>query len=186
MLDNDLIRLFRKSIVEGLALNGWTYPVIQRSQPTQQGIPTETTVFFQKLYDYRYGSPCLTSKIDLTNLAQNIETTTQNMETTFQVSVLSILTPAMDTTTNPQPTASDISNYVANILQRRDTVRKLLAANNVNVLRIQKVDNTYFEDDRHRNEAWPTFEVVLTHQTVTTNIVNNTDQVNLKTYQVPD
>jgi hypothetical protein len=184
MNDASLIRLFRRSIVEGLALNGWLFPVVQRSQPTQQGIPTETTVFFQKLFDNRYGQPCLKTMYGVPTPDLNTEVTTQHMETTFQVSVLTLLSPSMNT--DNQPTASDISNYVANILQRRDTVRKMLASNNVNVLRISKVDNSYFEDDRHRNEAWPTFEVVLTHQTVTSNTVDNTANVQLNIYPVLD
>jgi len=183
VLDSDLIRLFRSTLMSGLALAGWNYPVVQRSQSTQQGIPTENTVYFQKLFDYRYGMPCMITTVGTPTAAQNTETTTQNMETTFQVSALTILTPSM---TVDQVTASDISNYLANILQRRDTIRKMLASNNVNVLRIQKIDNTYFEDDRHRNEAWPTFEVVLTHQTVTSVAVDNTNTVVQNVYQVPD
>jgi len=182
VLDADLIRLFRSTLISGLAMVGWDYPVVQRSQSTQQGIPTENAVYFQKLFDNRYGMPCMVTTAG-PSPTQNTETTTQHMETTFQVSALVILTPSM---TVNQVTASDISNYLANILQRRDTIRRMLASSNVNVLRIQKIDNTYFEDDRHRNEAWPTFEVVLTHQTVTSVVVDSTDKVVLNVYQVPD
>jgi hypothetical protein len=36
-------------------------------------------------------------------------------------------------------------------------------AQGVNILRPTHVANPYFEDDRHRNEAYPSFDLVFTH-----------------------
>lgn len=183
MTDPELIKLVREVVIAGMATKGWSFPVVQRSQPTQQGIPTETTIYFQKMYDKRYGWPGLTTIPDAPEVGKSTEITTQNMETYFQFSALTVINPKAGNDT--QNTASDISNFVAALFQRRDCIRTL-GKSGVGVLRIKEVDNTYFEDDRHRNEAWPTFEVVFTHQSVTTNVVNNTADVQLAIYQVPD
>lgn len=181
--DADLIVLLRSVISSGLALRGWNYPVIQRSQPTQQGIPTEPGIYFQKMYDNHYGMPGTTTQINVPSVGSNTEVNTQKMESTFQISALIIRHPSIGATT--EPTASDISNYVATVLQRRDTVRELIK-HNVNVLRLKRIGNEYFEDDRHRHEAWPTFEIIFTWEKVTSYVVGNTDKVVEHIYVVPD
>ncbi len=181
--DADLIILIRSAISAGLALRGWNFPVVQRSQATQQGIPTETTVYFQKLYDDHYGTPGTYTQVDTPEPGKSTEVNKQRMESTFQFSVLTILKPSMDV--NAQPTASDISKYISTILQRRDTIREL-EKSNVGVLRFKRIGNDYFEDDRHRHEAWPAFEVVFTWEEVTSYTVDNTDKVVEHIYIVPD
>lgn len=181
--DADLIILIRRVVTAGMALRGWNFPVVQRSQATQQGMPTETTVYFQKMYDDHYGTPGTTTLVDTPEVGKSTEVNTQKMETTFQFSAAIIRTPQMDVTV--QPTASDISRYIATILQRRDTLRELIK-DNVNVLRFKRIGNEYFEDDRHRHEAWPTFEVVFTWEEVTSYVVDNTDKVVEHIYIVPD
>lgn len=181
--DADLIILLRGVLASGMSLRGWSFPVVQRSQPTQQGIPTETTVYFQKMYDNHYGTAGTSTLVNNPSVGKSTEVNTQKMETTFQISVLTILLPSMDV--NTQPTASDISNYLATVMQRRDTIRELIK-HNVNVLKFKKIGNDYFEDDRHRHEAWPVFEVVLAWEQVTSYVVDNTDKIVGNIYVVPD
>ena len=158
MTDNELIMLFRPIIIAGLATDGFNNVAVkQANQPTQQGVNTGPTVYFFKVANKRYGflgrkdkwsTP--TSKMD--------HTEKQNFETTFQVSAL--------VTQNPKnltlPTASDLVNEVASIMQS-DNTRAILGASGVGILRITDVVNPYFVDDRDNFEASPSFDFVLTY-----------------------
>ncbi len=116
---------------------------------------------FEKLFDLRYG---WTARTELTydeanDVFQAPEV--QKTATTFQIGSLVIQDP-QDLTI---PTASDVVNYMAMWLASQSTIKAFLAQG-VEMLRVTEVRNPYFEDDRHRNEASPTFDIVLLHDRI--------------------
>lgn len=164
MLDNQLIQLFVPIIQQGLIAAGYTNITTKAAyQPTQQGINTNATVYFFKLYDHRYG---FLKRQDVWNANTNqmIHTETQNYETTFQISALVIQDPK-----NISYTASDLVNTVAQIMQS-DATRQTLLNGGVGIYRITEVRNPYFVDDKGRFEASPSFDFTLTHQQISTTI----------------
>ena len=184
MMDNQLIKLFLPIITAGLTADGFTQVTVQQmDQPTQQGIPSGPTVYFQKINDHRYGWGGRHAKWDpLSSTMKNYEI--QWHETTFQVSALVVPVPVMGVTflesedglqlisetgdtliseTVPDPyTAADLANEVASILQS-EQAQVTLMAQNVGILRVQNLNNPYFQDDRDQFEATPSFDFILTH-----------------------
>lgn len=159
MNDNDLIRLFLPIINTGLTNAGYTgVTVKQGNQPTQQGVNTNPSVYFYKLYDKRYGFLRRDDEWDLDNDTM-IHTEIQLYETTFQIESLVRQIPL----TPYQYTASDLINEVAAIIQS-DYARQILTSSNVGILRVSDVRNSYFTDDRDQFEAIPSFDFTLTHR----------------------
>ncbi len=172
MLDNDLINLFATRLEAVAASGSWKdangnlYGVSQKEQPTQQGVTTVPQIFFEKLFDNGYGFPEVTHVFDDVNQIMT-EVETQLTETTFQVSALVI----QDPTDLTIPTASDVVNFCRGFLMARETIRAWKSVG-VSILRVITVRNPYFEDDRHRNEATPSFDIVVTHNRVINNVIN--------------
>lgn len=156
MTDNQLIELFLPIIKTGLIADGLLNVLVQQNfQPTQQGVPTAPTVFFQKVYTHRYGMPSQFPKWNGTVMQLH---ETQWYESRFQFSFLSIQNPL---TTN-KLTASDLAQAVARILQAQSTWL-LLRASQVGVLKIENITNPYQKDDRDQFEAMPSFDFIMTH-----------------------
>lgn len=180
MLDLALIDLFATQLEAASAFGAWLdstgnpYGVSQKEQPTQQGVTTDPQIFFEKLYDVPFGYPEVSHSINNTdpNNPQMVETELQLVETTFQVSALVIQEPS-DLTI---PTASDVVNLIRSFLISRQTIR-LWAKQGVSLLRVTQVRNSYFEDDRHRNEASPNFDIVLTHNRTISQNVNSVSEM---------
>jgi hypothetical protein len=165
MRDNALIRLIRETIIAQEAIAGIPgTPIAQAFQPTQQGVKKVPTAYIYKVGDRRRGYPERTEFWD-EDEEEMIHTESQWYETTFQISALSIQDPA-DT---DQLTASDIVNQIAYIMQSETTV-DALQAQGVGVLKVNDVDNPYFTDDKDRNEAAPSFDVVVTHKQIVTTV----------------
>jgi hypothetical protein len=165
MLDNQLIALIISTLVAGETTAGITgTPIAQAFQPTQQGVNTEPTAFIYKVGDHRYGFLARSDVYD-SGTERIVHTETQQYETTFQLSALSIQNPA----TPSQYTASDICNLMASIIQSEAAVATL-QAQGVGVERVTNVRNPYFLDDHDRYEASPSFDVVLTHKQIITSV----------------
>ena len=156
--DNTLIQLFLPIIQVGLIADGFTTTSVKHSnQPTLQGINTNPTVYFFKVGNKRYGYLGRHDKWN-TNTSQFNHTEYQYFETTFQVAALVLQNP-LDLTI---PTASDLVNEVASIMQS-DNTRAILNASGVGILRVSEVTNPYFTDDHDNFEASPSFDFVLTY-----------------------
>lgn len=154
MTDNDILKIIRDTIVTGMVDDGVL--VVQKQQPVPQGIPSQPTIFFEKLFDHRYGWP-KTDYVSINGLPPYAEQVTQKYEMTLQISSLSVQDPK-DTT---RPTASDLVNKIAMIFTSRTMVAEMLAKG-CSVLRSTEVRNMYFTDDRDRQEAHPSFDLVVT------------------------
>lgn len=169
MTDNELIEVLIASLSTAITNNGYTYtppggsatpyPVWQKNQPTQQGIPTSPTVFFEKLFDNAYGFAHVGSVYNPTTQTYT-ETEYQPYRTTFQISAWAI----QDPTNTALPTASDIANAMRGYLMSRANLRGWWTLDKINVERATEVRNPYIEDDRHRFEATPSFDMVITHR----------------------
>lgn len=158
MTDNQLIRLFLPIIQLGLINDGYTNVVVKQfNQPTQQGANSGPTVYFAKTGDVRYGFLQFNSTWQPA-LSQMEHVEEQSYETTFQIMALVRQNP-QDTTL---PTASDLVNEVAAIMQSNNTV-KILNAADVGILRVREIRNPYFIDDQDIFEASPSFDFTLVH-----------------------
>lgn len=158
MNDNDQIRLFRPILIAGLAARSITATVKASFQPRQEGAETGPTLYFYKVADHRYGSVRRSSVWDVDNQVM-VYTEIEQYETTWQVTALSIQDPS-DTT---KPTASDLANAAAAIMQSQACIGALVAQG-VGVYRVTDVRNPYFVDDKGRHEVSPSFDFVLTHE----------------------
>lgn len=171
MLDSELIALLVSIINTGLTAQGITgITVVQKDQPTQQGVPQSPTVFLTKMTDHRYGF--LNSKTSWQPLdSKEILTEKQWYESTFQVDALYVQDPAVASLT-----ASDLVNIVAGIMQSAAT-RQTLKNNNVGILRIQDVRNPAFTDDKQRFEYIPSFDFTVTHERITLTEINPVTEI---------
>jgi len=165
MTDNELIELFVPIIQAGLTANGFTTSVVVASpQPLQQGIPDVPTVFFKKTGDHPYGWVGNTEEQD--EFGNQLQITTQSCETSFRIECRVQQNPS-DLTI---PTASDLANFVALLMNAQGTL-ETLAASDVGILRITGLSNQYYTDDRNQQEAFPGFDFTLTHVNTIATIV---------------
>lgn len=157
--DNSLIQLFLPIIQNQLVLDGFTdVNVKQSNQPTMQGINNNPTVYFFKLANKRYGFLGRYDKWDA-DLSRMVHHENQYYESTWQVSALVLQYP----TDINLPTASDLVNDVASIMQS-DNTRSILNQSGVGILRVTDVSNPYFFDDKDNFEASPNFDFTLVYE----------------------
>lgn len=161
MTDNDVLAKIMELLNAKFAV--WPYPVgygpievQQKQQPTKQGIPTAPAVFVEKLFDHRYGW----SAIELEELSPStmLESENQLYNTTFQISARALQDPSRI----DLPTASDLCSDACAILQSRYAIQEFSAAK-IAVFRVTDVRNTYMPDDQDRQEAEPSFDIVLSY-----------------------
>ena len=157
MRDLDLIGIVVSKVEEVLATRQFPYVVVQKDQSTQQGIPSQGTVFFEILFNDYYGHP--TSEFGFNELRNEFELTEkQMMLTTFQFSCLIPQDPR-----NPQaPTAKDVLDYVKRAISGRYMARQFVKSG-INIFRVSQVRAGWFEDDNHQFENHPTFDLEIAH-----------------------
>jgi hypothetical protein len=165
MIDNALISLIASYLDAASAAAGWNYPVIQKNQPTPQGLPYEPAIFLEKLFDKHYGFPAVSYAYQST--PDNFSTAeSQIVETTFQISAFVIQSPENTTI----PTASDVVNYLRQYLSSRATIYNM-RTNGVAIFRVTDIRNPYFQDERERFEANPNFDIICVHAREFDNVV---------------
>lgn len=163
MTDNDLLALVIGILDTSLATwpfaPGYAVNVQQKQQPETQGVPPGPSVFVEKLFDHVYGSPLVEYReLAIPDPNKLIEVEDQIYQTTLQIAALVVQDPR-----KPElPTASDLASVARAILQRRSALRQL-NSNKVSVLRVTDVRNGYFTNDQDRQEASPSFDVVLSY-----------------------
>jgi hypothetical protein len=157
MTQNDLFTLIRTTVTAGLTRFGVTGFEVQRSyQWIKQGAPFSNAVFFFPITDHRVGSPKQSSKWGGTQMQ---DTQKQIIESTFQV-FARVNMGANGATVSP--TASDVTHLVADVFMS-DLVIMQLQAQNVGVLRVTDVVNTFEDNDKDRHEQVPFFEITLSY-----------------------
>jgi hypothetical protein len=178
MVDYDLIVLIIARINAAQAALGYSYEVTKAVQPTQQGASTQSTIYYQKLWDIPYGFPMTSYSFNSENQIEN-EITTQLVESTFQIATFVNEIPGDPTI----PTASDVLNSLQRYLSSQTNLR-VMQSSGVNMLRIRNVTNQYFDNDRSQYQPMPTLEWTLTHQNSITSPVPFTSTVNATIYNV--
>lgn len=176
MRDNLLFKNVIEILRAGMDAQGFQNVKIKQSfQPRNQGANTDPTLYIHKLGDHRYGFLQRTDIWDA-ETESIIHKETQIYESMFQITALSIQDPALWET---QPTASDIANAAAAVMQSDRTVSALFEEG-ISIYRITDVRNPYFVDDRVRFEASPFFDFTLQHEQViisTTPIVDDVELI---------
>lgn len=144
-------------IKNGLTAQGITATVQQTYQPTTQGRQDGTVVFISKVSERMVGTPDVISAYNSTTGLYDV-TTTQRVETVWQIGCLSEIAPSTNYTS---PT--DILGIVQLILA---TSVKAYKDNNIGVYRIDAIRNPYFDNDKGRHEASPSFDFTVVHNRV--------------------
>lgn len=162
--DKEILVLMIALLKEGILHFGWDYPVVQKQQPTQQGLPfgdldnpNDGAVFIERLDDDNY----LFKELKQTHNPSDhtfSETESQIAETTFQMSAIVPQNPS-DTT---RPTAADVAKALRMWMTSRYVMRKL-TAQKFNILPPRALKNAWFVDDTGRNQAHAHFDYVLTY-----------------------
>jgi hypothetical protein len=157
MTDNELLALIKSTIDAGLAAHGIPLVVVtQNFQREQAGARSGPGVYVHKVADRRYGSP---ARIYTPDSGSAMDSRfIQQFETTFQIAAL-----VKQAANNPaQLTASDVLNRVADIMQSDEGIASF-KTENVQILRIMDVSNTYAKDDYDQFEAEPSLDFILTY-----------------------
>lgn len=157
MNDNDLIDAVATKIEAATANSGWGYGVLQKQQPTQQGVPSSPTVFIQKLFDEHFGAQGSKSTYQGSGLFSDAEV--QIVVTHFQVSAI----VGQDPEDLSIPTASDVINQVKLYLQHRSTMAEFRQIG-LKVIQVKKINNQPFVDDKDRFEFHPSFDIEIQHE----------------------
>lgn len=172
MNDNALITAVIAAIGTGLTARGMTVGIKQDYQPTQQGTPSKDTVFVHNLGTLPYGYPQRKDVFD-TVAKKMMHTEARWFETTFQASALATQDPRNQT----QLTANDYIKAVATTMES-DATRVTLSAAGIGILRVPKITQTFFKDDRGQFEASPSVEFTVTHSDTFSQVIGSTDVIN--------
>lgn len=140
--------------------DGYVFEVQQKQQPTKQGVPVVATVYFEKLFDTPYGWTAVSYKDNPTAGPLKLsQAESQLYATSFQISTMVLQDPSDIT----QPTASDLALAARAVMQSRNALDEF-ALMGIGILRsATPVTNTYAADDQDRQEASPSFDIVLTY-----------------------
>lgn len=133
-------------------------PTFRRGKSFQQPRDTQSngvTIYFHKIGDRRIGFPHRKNVWDA-DAGAFIHTEKVLMETTFQADA--------EGTYNGM-TQADILNRVAMVLQS-DAALAVLKSNNLGILRITDIRQTFFRDGENRYEPDPSFDFVIGHDHV--------------------
>jgi hypothetical protein len=158
--EKELFGTIRSILLAGFAALDIEIGVKQANQPTQQGVPSTQTVFMALVTNHRFGSPQRSDEWDVDDAVMR-HTELQQYESTFQLTGLA----TQDPTATDQLTAGDLINYAAYIMQN-DTCIATLRDLGWGIERVTDIRNPYFQDDRDRFEASPSFDFVITHKQV--------------------
>jgi hypothetical protein len=169
MTEKELYALLVSTINDGLEAQSITARVQQADQPTTQGVSTGPLVTLNNVSMRRYGFLGRTDTYDDDVMTH---TETQTFRTTFQCGTLY---PQLVTDTTG-PTANDLLQTVAGILQSDATIQAFVAVG-VGIERIADIRQPYFTDDMKRFEASPSFDFTLTYSNSIVTTVPFTDDV---------
>lgn len=163
MLENTLVALVRSTLLTGLAARGLAGVAVERNyQPTTVGMPAEPTLLISPITRVRYGSM---QRKEIQPVAPATDLTHEEVqwwETMMQVGGLAHRKP----TEIALPTAMDLVSVASDILQG-DAGLLALGAQRVRPLRITAIRNPQFVNDSDQYEAYPSFDIVLSHVQIT-------------------
>jgi hypothetical protein len=150
MTDNQLFKILRDAL---LTLN---VDVRQSYQPSKQGLVKDNAIYVTKVNDTPRGY-VKRDDVWIDNEMQHIET--QEYEAVFQIAPLAKLSDLSET-------SMDLARKAHSVVQSSSFLN-VLTLNGLGVLRVTDIRNTPFVNDSGLNEYNPTFDLTLTHRTVT-------------------
>lgn len=181
MTDNQLIASIIQVLEAQLAVWARTVgcepvEVLQKNQPTKQGVPTAPTIYLEKLFDRRYGFTAVSYEEEADAEVEMVEEKeAQKYLTTFQVTARMLQDPR-----NLQMvTASDLASVACSMLQSRYALQAF-GNSKIEVLRVTDVRNSYDPDDQDRQEASPSFDIALGYTRSFVTHVSKLDHVTAK------
>lgn len=166
MRDRDIFVAVIAVLRTGMAMDGNTLEIAQTDQPRAAGRPTTRALLLTKIGDVRYGYPRREDVPDPDEPTAMIHRETQVYMTTLQINGMAKPPPVEGELDPDEPTASDLANQAAAVMQS-DAAIKALAAAGLTISRVRDVRNPKFRNDQDQYEASPSFDLVLTHEQVT-------------------
>lgn len=158
MNDNQLGIEIRKVLVSGLTEIGLTgVEVTAGYQPTTQGEDADPTIYFFKVGDSNTGWQ-YRKTVELPDDKVGVKES-RNVATTWQFYALSIPDPS----NLSKPTASDLLNAAAMILQSASAI-KTLQGKGIGVQVVGELRNPYFTNASDQFEASPSFDFTVSHR----------------------
>lgn len=184
MIDNQLIAAM--IVVLDAQLATWArtvgcepVEVLQKEQPTKQGTPTAPTLFIEKLFDHRYGFTAVSYEDVVVVPDLMVENESQKYLTSFQISARALQDPR----NLASITASDLANVACSMLQSRYALNAF-GVNEIEVLRVSEVRNGYITDDQDRQEASPSFDIVLGYSRAFATHINKIERVDIRLVKI--
>lgn len=174
MTDNELAALLRAQLLAGLTRQGYPDIIVQpNNQPTTQGRPSDATVMYQPIQDYRYGWQGRKMSYNAGNDVFNT-TESQIIESGFQIFAL---VPYKEV--NPYTfTAKDLVNLCAMICNSERFMNDMRAGG-AGLQRVTQIRSPFFVNDQGNFEASPSFDVIMSHTrtiTETTPVIAELEQ----------
>lgn len=152
MRDNDLFKILIAELKSQLVNQNLADVKVLRSyQPTQQSVSEERRIFIHKVTNPQVGTGIIYN--GTTRIQQYLK------RATFQFDALA----QQDPSDINSLTASDILTTAADMLQSYKSIRQL-RENGVNIERITDVRQSYFINDKDRNESAPSFDLTVSYQ----------------------
>lgn len=148
----------------GLAAN--VLEIAQSNQVRASGRPTTRALLLVKVGERRYGHVKREDVPDPLDPLSMIHRETQIYETRVQINGMAKPAPVRGELEPGEPSASDILNQAAAVLQS-DVGMAALRVAGIAPLRITEVRNPTFRNDQDQFEASPSFDFFFTHDQVT-------------------
>lgn len=149
----------------GMAMEPEVLEIAQSNQLRAAGRPTTRALLLDKVGDYRYGHVKREDFQDPDG-PDMIHRETQIYETRVRINGMAAPPPVRGEPPADEPSASDLLNLAAAVLQSDEGMAALRAAG-IAPLRILEVRNPTFRNDQDQFEASPSFDFLFQHDQVT-------------------
>lgn len=150
----------------GMGMAPEVLAIKQSNQLRAAGRPTTRALLLDKVGDYRYGQVKREDVPDPVEPLLMIHRETQIYETRVRINGMAAPPPVRGAPPGNEPSASDLLNRAAAVLQS-DTGMAALRAAGIAPLRITEVRNPTFRNDQDQFEASPSFDFLFQHDQVT-------------------
>lgn len=178
MRDKELNILFRRELLAGLALVGMPDVLVATNfQPTTQGRPTESTIYYHHVGDQHYGWQGRKNSSPNGNTLQRKET--QTVATTLQVMAQAKAEPSGVSLL----TAKDLLEVAAMICASQGFIEALTNAG-CGVQRVTQIRNVSVVNEAGLFEFFPSFDVTITHERTLETTAPAAERITHKTYVV--
>lgn len=166
MNDRSLYTALIAVIRAGMGMTSDVLEIAQSNQLRAAGRPTTRALLLDKVGEYRYGHVKREDVPDPDDPLLMIHRETQIYETRVRVNGMAKPPPVRGEVDANEPSASDLLNQAAAVLQSDEGMAALRAAG-IAPLRVLEVRNPTFRNDQDQFEASPSFDFLFQHDQVT-------------------